>query len=291
MRVPNGVLGAVNFVTFLMSIPILGGGIWLASRANSTDCLRFLQWPIIIIGGTVMVISLAGFAGACYRQTWLLRLYLFAMFFVIAALLGFIVFAFAVTDRGGGQAIVSRSYLEYELSDYSGWLKDRVSNPSDWAKISVCLRDAHACRGMGRTGRDPTTGFVVSESANQFYQRQLSPIESGCCKPPTSCGYMYINETLWSPGSGVATNDLDCAKWNNNQQVLCYRCDSCKAGVLASIKSSWRKASVINIVVLIILVIVYIVGCAAFRNNRRIDNDEPYNEAGMTKSRPSRFQF
>lgn len=177
MKGSNTVIGAVNFITFLISIPILGGGIWLSTRANNTDCLKFLQWPIIAIGATVMVVSLMGFAGACYRQTWLLQLYLFVMFFVIVALIGFIVFAFAVTDRGHGQVIVNRAFLEYQLSDYSGWLKDRVSDPNYWEKISSCLRDAKACRGMRKLGRELATGMLVPESADMFYQRQLSPIE------------------------------------------------------------------------------------------------------------------
>ncbi|XP_010907527.1 tetraspanin-3-like [Elaeis guineensis] len=291
LRGSTGIIGVVNFITFLVSIPILGGGIWLSARANNTDCLRFLQWPIIIIGVTIMVISLMGFAGACYRISWLLRLYLFAMFFVIAALLGFIVFAFAVTDRGHGQVIMNREFLEYQLSDYSGWLKDRVSEPGYWSKISACLRDAGACKGMARYVRDPTTGMLVPEPANRFYGRHLSPIQSGCCKPPTSCGFTYVNETLWTAGGVTAVPDPDCGRWSNNQQQLCYECGSCKAGVLASIRHSWRKASVINIVVLIILVIVYIIACAAFRNSKRIDNDEPFGVNRMTKARPSRLHF
>ncbi|XP_038988969.1 tetraspanin-3-like [Phoenix dactylifera] len=291
LRGSTGIIGVVNFITFLVSIPILGGGIWLSARANSTDCLRFLQWPIIIIGVTIMVISLMGFAGACYRISWLLRLYLFAMFFVIAALLGFIVFAFAVTDRGHGQVIMNRDFLEYQLSDYSGWLKDRVSDPGYWANIRACLRDAGACKGMAHYVHDPTTGMLVLESADMFYQRHLSPIESGCCKPPTSCGFTYVNETVWTSGGAMAVPDLDCNRWSNDQRQLCYQCNSCKAGVLASIRHSWRKVSVINIVVLIILVIVYIIGCAAFRNSKRIDNDEPFGVNMMTKARPSRMQF
>ncbi|XP_039136708.1 tetraspanin-3-like [Dioscorea cayenensis subsp. rotundata] len=287
----NGLIGIVNFVTFLISIPILGGGIWLSSRANSTECLRFLQWPLIIIGVTVMVISLMGFAGACYKLTWLMWLYLFAMFFVVAALLGFIVFAFAVTDRGHGEVVVSRKFLEYQLSDYSGWLKERVSDPQYWSKISSCLRDAKVCKGMARYVRDPATGMIVQESSDMFSQRDLSPIESGCCKPPTSCGFVYRNETYWDQSSTMMLGDPDCTRWSNDQQQLCYQCDSCKAGVLASIRHSWRKVSVINIIMLIILVIFYVVGCAAFRNNRRIDNSEPYSESRMTKTRPSRFQF
>ncbi|KAG6476947.1 tetraspanin-3-like [Zingiber officinale] len=292
LRSSNALIGAINFVTFLVSIPILGGGIWLSVRANNTDCLRFLQWPIIIIGVAIMVVSLVGFAGACYRLAWLLRVYLFVMLFVILGLLCFIVFAYAVTDRGHGQVVMDRAYLEYQLSDYSGWLKDRVSDPGYWARIRVCIRDSRVCPKLARYVRNSITGLPQPEPAEMFYRRQLSPIESGCCKPPTSCGFTYVNETNWVGQPTSSANDFDCNRWNNpNQQWLCYQCDSCKAGVLASIRHSWRKASVINIVVLVILVIVYVIACAAFRNAKRIDNDEPFGESRVSKSRPSRFHL
>ncbi|XP_062171441.1 tetraspanin-3-like [Alnus glutinosa] len=284
MRNSNHLIGVLNFLTFLLSIPILGGGIWLSTRANNTDCLKFLQWPLIIIGVAIMVVSLAGFAGACYRNTFLMWVYLFVMFFVIAALIGFVIFAYAVTGKGSGRQVPNRVYSDYYLQDYTGWLEKRVSDDSYWVKISSCIRDSKACSKMGRTVGG------LPEPADTFYLRKLNPIESGCCKPPTECGYVYVNETDWSLGATSSSN-LDCSKWNNDQQQLCYSCDSCKAGVLASLKKSWRKVSVINIVVLIILVIAYVVGCAAFRNNRRIDNDEPYGEARMTKSQPSMIQI
>ncbi|KAK4753801.1 hypothetical protein SAY87_001905 [Trapa incisa] len=285
MRVSNHLIGLLNFITFLLSIPILGGGIWLSTRASTTDCLRFLQWPLIIIGATIMVLSLAGLAGACYRNTILMWLYLFFMFFVIVALLGFIIFAYAVTDKGSGRALLNRAYLDYYLEDYSGWLKDRVASDSYWAKISSCISDSKVCRKMGKTFNG------IPETADKFYLRRLTPIQSGCCKPPNECGYVYQNETVWVSGGGLTSVNPDCNLWNNDQSQLCYSCDSCKAGVLASLKKSWRKVSVINIVILILLVLGYVVGIAAFRNNRRIDNDEPYGEARMTKAQPSWFQF
>ncbi|GMN24576.1 hypothetical protein TIFTF001_000616 [Ficus carica] len=278
MRKSNHLIGVVNFITFLLSIPILGGGIWLSSRANNSDCLKFLQWPIIIIGAAIMVVSLAGFAGACYRNTFLMWLYQFVMFFIVAALVGFIIFAYAVTDKGSGRPVPNRAYKDYYLQDYSGWLEERVTDQSYWSKISSCIRDSKVCAKMRRT----VDG--VPETADMFYNRRLNPVESGCCKPPTECGFSYVNETTWTAG---VTANPDCTKWSNDQEQLCYNCDSCKAGVLASLKKSWRKVSVINIVVLIILVIFYVVGCAAFRNNRRIDNDEAYGEARMTKAKPS----
>ncbi|XP_031111104.1 tetraspanin-3-like [Ipomoea triloba] len=285
MRSSNHLIGLMNFLTFLASIPILGGGIWLSSRANSTDCMKFLQWPLIIIGVAIMVVSLAGFAGACYRNTFLMYLYLWAMFFIIAILIGFIIFAYAVTDKGSGRPVLNRAYSEYYLQDYTGWLEERVTTQSYWSKISSCVRDSHVCGKMGRSVNG------IPETADMFNLRKLSPIESGCCKPPTACGYIYGNETYWTPGTGLVGADPDCARWSNDQEQLCYNCDSCKAGVLASLKKSWRKVSVINIVILIFLVIMYVVACAAFRHNKRMDNDEPYGETRMEKAQPSRIHF
>ncbi|CAH1442131.1 unnamed protein product [Lactuca virosa] len=286
MRSSNHLIGMLNFLTFLLSIPILGGGIWLSTRANNTDCMSFLQWPLIVIGVAIMVVSLAGFAGACYRNTFVMYLYLWAMFVIIALLIGFVIFAYVVTDKGSGRPVLNREYEDYYLPDYSGWLKDRVASDSYWRKISSCIRDSNACAKTGRV----VGGFP--ESADMYYQRKLNPIESGCCKPPTECGYVYVNETTWNPvNSALAANNRDCMRWSNDQEQLCYGCNSCKAGVLASLRKSWRKVSIINIVVLILLVIAYVVACAAFRNNKRMDNDEPYGETRMEKSRPSWIQF
>ncbi|GAB2285120.1 Tetraspanin-3 [Dionaea muscipula] len=285
MRASNHLIGLVNFLTFLLSIPILGGGIWLSSRANTTDCLRFLQWPLIIIGAAIMIVSLAGLAGACYRNTFLMYVYMWAMFLVIATLIGFVVFAYVVTDKGSGRPELNRAYMDYFLEDYSGWLERRVASDGYWGKISSCVRDSKVCAKMGKSVNG------VPESANMFYHRKLTPLQSGCCKPATECGYTYVNETVWNLEVAVpaTTSNLDCNRWSNDQSELCYSCDSCKAGVLASIKHSWRKASMINIVVVVLLVILYVVACAALRNNKRIDNGEPYGEARMTKAQPSRF--
>ncbi|KAK4441147.1 Tetraspanin-3 [Sesamum alatum] len=281
MRTSNHLIGFLNFLTFLLSIPVLGGGIWLSSRATTTDCMKFLQWPLIIIGISIMVVSLAGFVGACYRNTFLMYVYLWAMFLIIATLVGFVIFAYSVTERGSGRAVMNRVYLEYSLQDYSGWLAERVAGQRYWNKISSCIRDSHACGKLARN----IAG--APESAESFYLRKLTPVESGCCKPPTSCGYTYINETFWTSGGGLTGSDPDCTRWSNDQELLCYNCDSCKAGVLASLKKSWRKVSVINIVILIILVVLYVVACAAFRHNKQLDNDEAYGETRMEKARPS----
>lgn len=90
-------------------------------------------------------------------------------------------------------------------------------------------------------------------------------LQSGCCKPPTQCGYTFVNPTYWiSPISTGA--DMDCMQWSNDQTQLCYNCDSCKAGVLATLRKEWRRANVILIITLVALIAVYLIGCFAFRN-------------------------
>lgn len=172
MAKSNNLIGFLNFLSFLLSLPIIGGGIWLSSRASSTDCMKFLQWPLILIGVAVMVVSIAGIAGACYRNTFLMYVYLWVMFFVIAALIFFVIFAYSATERGSGRPVMNRVYLDYSFEDYSGsWLADRIATPAYWAKIGACIRESGACRKLHR--------YVagVPETAEMFYLRKLSPIQ------------------------------------------------------------------------------------------------------------------
>ncbi|GLJ32090.1 hypothetical protein SUGI_0646120 [Cryptomeria japonica] len=259
-QMSNNLVGFLNFVILLLSIPILASGIWLANR-HGTDCEKFLQGPIIIIGLLIMAVSLAGFIGACFRVSWLLWIYLFFMFLLIILLFCFIVFAFVVTDKGAGKMASGKGYKEYRLEDYSHWLQKRLQNADNWRKIKICVRDAKVCKS---TSRDD-----VNLPATEFDHINLSPVQSGCCKPPSSCGYVYRNATYWDgvPLPVNGTSDGDCFTWSNAQDELCYNCNSCKAGVLASVKQDWRKVAAINIVLLIFLIAVYSVGCCAFRNN------------------------
>lgn len=90
-------------------------------------------------------------------------------------------------------------------------------------------------------------------------------LQSGCCKPPTLCGYQYVNPTMWiNPVNPVA--DADCAIWNNDPSQLCYNCNSCKAGLLGNLRKEWRRANIILIITVVVLIWVYLIGCSAYRN-------------------------
>ncbi|XP_040971311.1 tetraspanin-2 [Gossypium hirsutum] len=97
---------------------------------------------------------------------------------------------------------------------------------------------------------------------------QLWQHMSGCCKPPTICGYTFVNPTLWTNPVNPA-GDLDCNQWSNDQTQLCYNCNSCKAGLLGNFKE--RKANIILIVEVVVLIWVYIIACSAFKNAQTED--------------------
>jgi len=255
----NGLSGCLNFIILLLSIPILAGGIWLNHKANTTDCEQFMVKPMIVLGVFLLLVSIAGIIGACCRVNWLLWVYLLVMFILILLLFCFTIFAFVVTNKGAGQAVSGKGYKEYRLGDYSHWLQKRVTDTKNWNKIRSCLIDGKACQ---------TLIAQNTPSVDQFSSEDLSPIQSGCCKPSSDCGFTYVTPTRWTKPDQVTSSNEDCNSWNNDESVLCYNCNACKAGVLQNIKGHWKKIAIVNIIVLVILVIIYSLGCYAFRNNR-----------------------
>lgn len=100
--------------------------------------------------------------------------------------------------------------------------------------------------------------------------------QSGCCKPPENCNFAYVSPTNWDKNSTSPSNNPDCTTWSNDQNALCYGCQSCKAGLLDNIKSDWKKVAVLNVIFLVFLIIVYSIGCCAFRNNREDNSWKRY---------------
>ena len=178
---------------------------------------------------------------------------------LVAALACLAVFVFVATTGTSGRPVPSRAFLEYDLADYSGWLRRRVADePGRWDEIKTCLAaTAPVCSELNQTYAAP----------QDFFAAWLSPMQSGCCKPPTRCGYTYVSATNWiSPIDGAA--DPDCAAWSNDQDRLCYSCDSCKAGLLQNLRREWRRADVVLAGTVVALLAVYAMGCYAFRTAR-----------------------
>ncbi|URD88454.1 Tetraspanin family [Musa troglodytarum] len=250
VKISNSLVGVLNFHTLLISFPVIGIALWLRIK-SPTECELFLQLPLLVVGVFLFVVSVLGFVGSCFRDSIFLCLYLFLLFLLILAMAAFTVFAFVVTNKNIGQAISGKGYREYRLGDYSHWLQKRVGDRKNWRAIHGCLKEAKVC---GRLEDD------IGTKASEFYRKNLSPIQSGCCKPPTYCGFTY--------GSGLSSSNSDCKTWSNDQDKLCYGCNACKGGVLATLKNGWKKVVILNAALLAFVIVIYSVGCCAFRNNK-----------------------
>lgn len=266
MGLSNNITAVLNFIAFLCSIPIIAAGIWLASKPDS-ECTHYFRWPIVILGTLVLLVSLAGFVGAYWNKQGLLAVYLFCMALLIGILLVILVFAFVVNRPDGSYTVAGRAYKEYRLEGFSSWLRNHVTNSENWVKIRACLAESDVCTKLAQN-------YVT---ADQFFAARISPLQSGCCKPPTMCGYNYVNPVVWmNPVNPTA--DADCYLWNNDQSQLCYNCNSCKAGLLGNLRSEWRKVNVILIVAVVILIWVYLIACSAFRNAQTEDLFQRYKQ-------------
>eukprot|EP00246_Nothoceros_aenigmaticus_P016027 TRINITY_DN7012_c0_g1_i1.p1 TRINITY_DN7012_c0_g1~~TRINITY_DN7012_c0_g1_i1.p1 ORF type:complete len:273 (+),score=23.88 TRINITY_DN7012_c0_g1_i1:232-1050(+) len=267
MGASNKVTGIINLIGALAGVALVIVGVWL-SKQHTTDCVKFLQWPVIVIGAFILLMSVAGFVGACWGVPVLLWIYLFVMFLLIVLLLVFTVFAFVVTNEGAGRVVSDRGYKEYRLQDYSTWLRRFVDGSSNWRKIKSCLQDANVCGGF--TQKYDTFDSIANAS--------LSSVQSGCCEPPSECGFSYSGSNTWTRGTSTSANS-DCTTWSNNSELLCFNCDSCKAGVLNTVKHDWRVVGGVNVAVLVVLIAVYTIGCYAYKNVRR----ESFSRGGYGK--------
>lgn len=168
MRLSNNLVGLLNLLTFIFSIPIVVGGIWL-SKQGSSECEKFLEKPIIILGVFLMVVSLAGFIGACCRVSWLLWVYLLVMFLLIVVLFAYTIFVFAITNKGAGNVLSGKGYKQYKLGDYSNWLQKRVNSTKNWNQIKSCLIDSKVCSNF--------QDKYLNDTLNEFYQENLSALQ------------------------------------------------------------------------------------------------------------------
>ncbi|KAL8456523.1 hypothetical protein ACS0TY_033823 [Phlomoides rotata] len=252
--VSNNITAILNFIALMCSIPIISAGIWLASKPDN-ECIRWLRWPLVFIGVAFLAVTLAGFVGAYWKKEGLLGVYLVCMFMLIVLLLVLLVLAFVVTRPTGAYALPGMGFREYRLQGFSSWLRDHITSDDNWGGIRACLAVSRIC---------PKLSYKYISAAD-FFSAHLSPIESGCCKPPMICGFQYGSPRTWNGPSNVGA-DADCSIWNNDPRQLCYNCDSCKAGLLGNLRQEWRKANIILIVTVVVLILLYLVACSAYKN-------------------------
>lgn len=248
----------ISVINLLLAIPILVMGTWLTAQPTSTSCETFLSAPLIALGALVIIMCIAGIYYAVRIRGLQLCCHGYIMFVLLCVLLGYSIFALAVTGAGSGERLPGKGYKEYRLDDYSKWLRNRVNGTKHWRDLKNCVFKSNVCSKF--------QAKYENDSREQFFSRSLSSIESGCCKPSNECNFNYTSPTEWmKPKDGVYTN-MDCTAWDNNPSVLCFDCQSCKAGLADDVKRKWRTAGIVSIIFVILLIIFSFMGCIVIEN-------------------------
>eukprot|EP00245_Coleochaete_scutata_P004125 TRINITY_DN16387_c0_g1_i1.p1 TRINITY_DN16387_c0_g1~~TRINITY_DN16387_c0_g1_i1.p1 ORF type:complete len:284 (-),score=40.08 TRINITY_DN16387_c0_g1_i1:763-1614(-) len=254
----NAIITYLNAFTMVLALPIIAVGIWLTTQTGS-ECAKFLQAPVLFIGVFILFISFIGYFGSHLRITFLLWVYLFTMAMLIILLAAFTIFTFLVTLPGKGHTVQGQAFKEYRLKDYSPWLSERFNQTSTWNSIKSCTLKEGYCKRLDHEYK----------TREEYFNGKLSPLESGCCKPPAECGFTSENATVWSAPRAMGANNSDCYIYTNDK--FCEDCSSCKGGFVSFIQKEWRIAFVVQLTVLIALLVIYCTGCCARYNAGKDD--------------------
>jgi hypothetical protein len=252
----------INFLTMILALAVIGFGIWMSSHED--ECKRSLTIPVMGLGGLILLISFIGFLGACKNISLLLWTYLVLLFLVLVTIMVFTVLAFIITNTGSGHTAPGLGYKEYHLEDYSSWFIKQLNNTDNWSHLRSCLVKSDDCNNLSKRYK-----FL-----KEYRHAELSPIEAGCCRPPSECGYPMINTSYYDLSYKPVSSNKDCKLYKNDKSIKCYDCNSCKAGVAQYMKVEWRVVAIFNLILFVILSFVYFVGCCARRNAARSDQSK-----------------
>ncbi|CAN6579188.1 unnamed protein product [Malus baccata var. baccata] len=251
----------VNFLTMLLAIVVVVFGVWMSTHHDG--CRRSLTLPVIGIGAVIFLISIIGFLGAMKNSSillWIVSLYLILLCFILVGILVFTVLAFIVTNNGSGHSVVGLRYKEYQLHDYSPWFLKQLSNTQNWKHLKSCLVKSNDCNDLPKKYK----------TLKQYKLAKLTPVEAGCCRPPSECGYPAVNASYYDMSFHPVSSNKDCKLYKNARDTKCYNCDSCKAGVAQYMKTEWRLVAIFNVALFVVLSMIYFVGCCARRNAARV---------------------
>ncbi|KAI7988110.1 Tetraspanin-10 [Camellia lanceoleosa] len=134
-----------------------------------------------------------------------------------------------------------------------------LNNTHYWEHLRSCLVKSDDSNNLSKKYK----------TLKQYKLAKLTPIEAGCCRPPSECGYPAVNASYYDLSFHPISSDKDCKSYKNSKEIKCYNCDSCKAGVAQYMKTEWRVVAIFNVVLFVVLSIIYFVGCCVKQNAAR----------------------
>ncbi|XP_010523547.1 PREDICTED: tetraspanin-13 [Tarenaya hassleriana] len=226
----NTIFMIINFVFLIVT------AFWFVTISSvhfrTRDCNKYISTPGIFVSFSLLAMSLIGFYASYFRSDCLFRIYFFLLFLWMFALVSASTFFGLLNKETNPKIFPGTQIKEYKLDEYSGWVRRLVVKEDEWYRIKRCLRSDNVCNELSST---------KNMSISAFYNMDLNPIKSGCCKPPLSCGFGYVKPNFWNTTTKYNFTEADCRKWNNDVETYCFDCDSCRAGIIASLNGTTQS--------------------------------------------------
>ncbi|KAH9536458.1 hypothetical protein CY35_16G000300 [Sphagnum magellanicum] len=149
----------INILGLLLSVALIGIGIWLASRHG--DCEKSFRAPVFVNLGIVW--SLLCICSA--------PLYLPGFDAHDPPYACGIYYLHFCSDSSRGWIFSCwTTFQEYTLDDYSPFIRHKLNNPTNWVHIQSCIESSNNCDELNNI-----------QLAADYYNSDLNPIQSGCC--------------------------------------------------------------------------------------------------------------
>ncbi|KAH7443115.1 hypothetical protein KP509_02G020100 [Ceratopteris richardii] len=289
-RITQNVIGALISVLVLVVAFITERNV---STDPDDRCASIMFKPVLCVGAALLFMCLFGLGVAILERhgtrsvsshrkpifKYFALMHFIMLFILVLVLFTFAIFSLEVTNANFGSTVhaYGTSYKEYRLYQYPAWMRHIVERPKYWAHVRRCLSNSKLCDGLNIPN-------FSSNNTNIDIQK-LSSVQKGCCIPPSACHVTYTGSEIepheiigrWDENHSSniptdtlmveellrhATNEVvhaythDCKHWNSNPYVLCYDCDTCKAGVIQGNMNKWRIAGITFVVIIAIMVMM-----------------------------------
>ncbi|KAI3803114.1 hypothetical protein L1987_31263 [Smallanthus sonchifolius] len=232
------ILFLLTTITFLLSFPIIFCVVWLLYMPQGI-CEHVLALPKLQIGVVVGLIALFVVSNVV--------VFLKSRFLMLGFIIVMVPLIVILTI---GLALIGAYKIETQMIlGTPAWLKTMVYNDNNWKTIESCIYGTRTCQDL-----------AVQSLSYDFSRSHLSPIESGCCIPPSVCDMEYANATFWENKFEAYDDsyDPDCGLSQSKVTKLCYSCDTCRKGFINTLRRKWYKLGVFLVTLTILLIVCHL---------------------------------
>ncbi|XP_019108159.2 tetraspanin-9 [Beta vulgaris subsp. vulgaris] len=242
----------VDFCFGLLGISCGASLLWQTTSACTG--FRFLGITLIVIGVSLMLL----FCINCFMTGGTSAVAIGAGKLVcsvplILTLFALGIFVLSVSSKGGGKSVPGKSYKEYHVESYSKWMQNKIAQNWDNYYHKAVVKDKkYVCMK-----------FYIDDVGVD------SAFRLGCCKPPQDCNFSYNNSGVWVKPENATYSNIDCDRWNDDPNTLCFNCESCKAGFLQDVTSHWFTVGCTLVGIVAVPLLIVILGSICFMCSNR----------------------